>query len=41
MNIAFLSNSNPDDVHHWSGSTSHIFQALSQYHNVKWLVVIS
>lgn len=37
MNIAFLSNSNPDDVHHWSGSTSHIFQALSQHHNVKWI----
>lgn len=37
MNIAFLSNSNPEHIYHWSGSTRHIFQALSCRHNVKWL----
>ena len=37
MKIAFLSNRDPNDVHLWSGTTRHIYQMLSKYHDVVWL----
>lgn len=35
MNIVFLTTLNPYDINNWSGTTSHLLQALSKKHNVK------
>lgn len=37
MRIAYISTTNPSDIHHWSGTSFHIFQALSAKHEVVWL----
>lgn len=37
MRLAFLSNNNPADRQHWSGTTSHIFNTLQSHHEVDWL----
>ncbi|MFK1894127.1 hypothetical protein ACIXFJ_13020 [Bacteroides fragilis] len=35
MNIAFLTTLNPADINNWSGTTFHLFHALSRKHHVK------
>nr|WP_320057659.1 glycosyltransferase family 4 protein [uncultured Bacteroides sp.] len=35
MNIIFLTTLNPNDINSWSGTTFHLFHALSKKHNLK------
>lgn len=37
MRIAFLSDINPQNPYHWSGTTRFVYATLSKYHQVTWI----